>query len=193
MPHVTPVHLNQDFFAAMLGNERCGKVIWYTPELRWYRKTGEYYTVATDEDLKLILSQQLIRCCEAMVFFVDIDELFHTFREDEVLGRIIKRATAVLAKEKEFFGEGSGNKRAGVVLPEEAAKQFVCELLREDDEAWITVEDCFGAYSRFSTENTLPMIRRCSFRSTMNKAIQHRFSRSLRKDLLQFGAARGNG
>jgi hypothetical protein len=193
MPKVTPLHTNQDFFAAMLGNERCGSVIWYSPELRWYRKTGESYTVATDEDLKLTLSQQFIRCCEEMVFYVDKEMLFETFRQEEVLNGILQRATAVLWKGKEFFAEGSGNRRSPLVVPHEGLRRFADEVLRLNDSAVLTVRNCYDAYSTYCTKKHYAAVPTQEFKRNANFEIKRRFNRTLRRDLLKLGGDAGQG
>jgi hypothetical protein len=192
MPKVTPLHINQDFFAAMLGNEKCGSVIWYSPELRWYRKVGEFYTVATDEDLKLTLSQQFIRCCEAMVFYVDKEVLFETFRQEEVLNGILRRATAVLAKDKTFF-EGSGSRRSALLVPTEGLRRFTDEALANREDSLLTVHNCFEGYRRYCKMNSFPPVPTQEFKQTMNGEIKRRFNRTLRRDLRRFGADRAQG
>lgn len=193
MPQVTPVHLNQDFFAAMLGHEKCGATIWYIPEQRWYRRAGDYFTIATDEDLKLTISQQLIRCCQDMAFFVDVEELFHTFRQEDALEAILQRATAVLAKDQEFFREGSGNKRSPLVIPTEALRRFTDEVLENNEAALLTVRSCFDAYQEFCQKRHFPSVPTQEFKQTMNGEIKRKFNRTLRRDLRRLGADRAQG
>src|SRR5690606_2153687 len=65
---VEPIALNEDFFAGILEHGRCGRIIFYTPEGRWYRydEFAEHYELAEEEHLKLALSQQFIKCIQDM-------------------------------------------------------------------------------------------------------------------------------
>jgi hypothetical protein len=190
----TPLQINEDFFAAILGHESCGNTIYYKPEQRWYRmnQEGEYYP-ADEEDLKLTLSQQLIKCSQNMNGYVDIEILLSHFRSDEVLNRVIRRGKAVLGKDKTFFSHESGNRRSAVVTIEDAARRFVDECLKEENDSFITVQECLARYTEYSQANEYPQIPRNGFTQVMNTAIMRRFNRSLRNDLIRLGADQARG
>ena len=192
---IYPLSINEDSFAAILGHQKCKRTIFYIPEQRFYRfnETHDHFELATHEDLKLMLSQQLIKCAQEMTSLTDIQPLLTKFRSDDVLEAVIKRAQSVLAKSADFFSEESGNRRSASLVPEEAARRFVDECLEEDNDSYVTIKECIERYGEYSRAKNYPVIPRIGFTEIMNRFVQKRFNRSLRSDLLSLGAEHSRG
>ena len=128
-----------------------------------------------------------------MTSLTDIQPLLTKFRSDDVLEAVIKRAQSVLAKSDDFFSEVSGNRRSASLVPEEAARRFVDECLEEDNESYVTIKECIERYGEYSRAKNYPVIPRIGFTETLNHQVRRRFNRSLRTDLLLYGADMARG
>jgi hypothetical protein len=144
-----------------------------------------YYVSTSEEKLKLLLSQYLIQCAEAMPTGVNIQRLFLELRTDENLQNIIKKARSLLAAGQSFFSLESGNIRIeGPEFYGHVAKQFTQEKLRLNPAETLTITECFESFSRFCVDKRMQPIERRDFRSLMGDIIKEEFSLSLRHDLL---------
>ena len=102
-----PTYMNEDFFGALLGGDsRIGiRVVYYPPEdaFYFYDYMVDAYCPTTEEKLKLLLSNYLIRCSQECGALVDITNLVVRFREDLCLTSIISKSKAALQTERCFF------------------------------------------------------------------------------------------
>jgi hypothetical protein len=91
--------LNEDFFAALLGGDRRlnHHVVFYQPEHQFYFFDSrlDHYAATTEEKLKTLVSQYVIRCAEQMPSEVDVKDLFVELRSEDNLKQIIKKARSL--------------------------------------------------------------------------------------------------
>jgi hypothetical protein len=191
---VIPLEINENFMASMLGSSKCNRVIFYRPEQRfyWYNLKEDQYEVVTEEDIKAILSAQIFKAAQEVNSLVDIEALLK-FRRDEVLDLVVRRAKSLLARDKDFFAAGSGNRRCATVDLQEAATRFLTESMEEAEDSYVTVKETFEAYTGYAKAREYPLIPRTCFTQVLNKTMQSVFNRSLRNDLLRLGADQARG
>ena len=185
-----PLAPNIDFFAALLGHEKCRRTVWHKYEQQWYCRNpkSKYYEPASEEELKLALSQCLVQCCQAMSRRVYMSPLFNEFRSDEMMEQVLRRAKAVLLVDNEYFSPKGPNARNPALVPQESVRMFVDQGLVSAEEALLTFHDCFEAYGQFCQAQRLPGVARSQFRSAATPHIKRRFNIGVRHDLHRFEA-----
>jgi hypothetical protein len=192
---IIPLHINEDFFAGMLGTANCNSTVWHKYELQFYQKNPKtnFFEPVDEGMLKLTLSQWFIKCINDMPGSVDISAIFTTFRSKDVLEGIIERAKAVLAVDEEYFSPEGPNARNPATTPKESVRLFVDACLAVDEGTCLTFQECFEAYSAFCREQKLPSVARNQFKEAIKPHIQRKFGRGIRNDLDRFNADRCTG
>jgi hypothetical protein len=192
---ITPVSVNEDALASILGSKDCGETVWHTFERQFYQKDHRtsFFIPVEVEDLKLVLSQLFLKCIAVMPRCVDVQSLFNEFRSGDVLDTIIQRAKAVLGVGDDFFAAGGPNTRNPATVPKEAVRVFVDQNIVEDGTALLPLRDAFEAYQAFCKENSYIAVHINQFRPFIAPCIQKKFNRGVRNDLNTFGASKALG
>jgi hypothetical protein len=192
---IIPLHINEDFFAGMLGTEKCHRTAWHVYERQFYQRNPQtqFFEPVDEGKLTLAVSQWFIKCVSDMPGSVNIETLFTTFRSKEVLEAIIERAKAVLSVGEEFFSPEGSNARNPATTPKESVRLFVDTCLTQEESASLTSQACFEAYTIFCREQKLPAVQRNRFAENIRPHIQRRFNRGVRHDLHRYDADRCTG
>ncbi len=185
---VSPVALNEDFLAAVLGgDERLGHdLVFYLPEQQFYFFDCRFgrYEPTSEQKLLLLLSQHLIQCAADMPADVGIEKLFVDLRKEENLKKVVRKAKALLAADESFFGEPSENKR--LKGPENhgvLAKRFARDFLRPVPDSTLTVTECHDVFSGLCQDKGLAPVSRREFKSMIAEVIRDEFGLGLRHDI----------
>lgn len=192
---IVPLHINEDFFAGMLGTAKCNITVWHVHEQQFYQRNPatKYFEAIDEGKLKLTLSQWFIKCVNAMPGSVEIAKIFTEFRNKDVLESIIERAKAVLAVDEEYFSPDGSNARNPATTPKESVRLFVDTCLAKEESASLTAHACYEAYTAFCREQHLPAVQRSRFTENVRPHIQRRFNRGVRHDLHRYDADRCTG
>ena len=180
--------INEDFFAGILsGDSRFRhKVVFHESEQRFYffeTRDGFFYTT-TDEKLKTLLSQLLLRCAQEMPPSVEIEPLFSAYRQERQLARIISKAKSILQAGHSFFDLDSPHKRkAGPEVHTRLARSFIRSEFQQVPGAYLKAKDCFALFQSFCAQHRFPPIDRKMFKSVMSEVIREEFDLGLRTDL----------
>ena len=202
LKHFIPAYLNEDFFAAILGgNRELGhQVVWCPQEEMWYffDYRVEAFCPTTEAKLKLLLSNYLIRCSQNGPPLVDITNLVVTFRQDNVLQRIVEKAKAVLEADRSFFQGKDGQRRfvdGRYIEPtaEPAHERFIKHVIVPEPSGSITVTDCYHKFHRYCRESKLVAPTRSEFQALLSDAIRDAFHISLRHDVPSPSGKQTNG
>ena len=197
-----PTYLNDDFFAAILGGDKelGHQVVWYPPEETFYffDYRVDAFCVTTEEKLKLLLSNYLIRCSQDCRSLVDITNLVISFRQDGVLQRIVHKAKAVLEADRMFFQGANGQRRfldGKHIEPNEepSYRQFVKRAIIREPEATVTLQDAFHRYFQFCRNNQMHPLTRQEFKGLVAEVIREEFNLGLRHDVPGEGGKQRHG
>jgi hypothetical protein len=185
---VTPVSLNDDFFASILGGDAGLKhhVVFYVPEESWFffDPRSNCFNPTTEQKLQILLSQYFIRCAKEMPRSVDIGPLFNDFRSDDALKRIVKRARSLRAADASFFSSESPHKRLhGAEVHTKITKQFVREAIRPTPGEVLPIDRCFSAFADYCRSKQLSTMARKQFKRTVAEVIKEEFDIGYRHDL----------
>jgi hypothetical protein len=142
----------------------------------------------TEEKLKLLLSNYLIRCSQDCGGLVDISNLVVKFRQDDVLQRIVNKAKALLEADRLFFQGKEGQRRfidGKYIEPDEEPgyRQFVKKTIVREPEATVTLQDAFHRYYRFCREQQMQPLTRQEFKGLIAEVIREEFNLGLRHDV----------
>lgn len=185
---VTPISLNDDFFAGILGGQAGLKhhVVFYVPEESWFFVDPRInsFSPTTEAKLQILLSQYFIRCAQEMPRSVDIGPLFNCFRSDETLKRIVKRARALLAADASFFSPESPHKRLhGAEVHARITKQFVREAIKQTPGQVLPIDRCFAAFADYCRSKQFTTMARKQFKEIVAEVIKEEFDIGYRHDL----------
>ncbi len=187
-----PAYLNEDFFAAILGGDKelGHQVIWFPPEEAWYfyDYRVDAFCQTTEEKLKLLLSNYLIRCSQECGSLVDITNLVVKFRQDDVLQRIVDKAKAALEADRLFFRGTDGQRRfidGKFIEPNEepSYRQFVKKAVVRAHDATVTLQDAFHRYYQFCRDQQMQPLTRQEFKGLIAEVIREEFNIGLRHDV----------
>lgn len=186
---ITPVALNEEFFAAVLGGdpELGHRVIYNVPDLtfHFFDPREGVYCETSEQKLVLVLSQYLIRCAAEMPPGVRMEELFGQLREEAELKKVVRRARALLAADDSFFAVGSPNRRLrGLENHGTMARAFARMVLKPRADSSLTVSDCYGVFNEFCQERGLGPLDRRSFRPLITDAVWEEYNLTVRHDVL---------
>jgi hypothetical protein len=186
---IQPVCINEDFFAAMLGEiNGHRRIIFYLPERKFYYFDDQYgyFTPTIEEKLLVVLSQAFIHCASyfaSRASTVNIKPLLQ-FRSESVTQRILTRAKAILAADQSFFAPFSGNRKTPFVFPAtETARIFVEEAIEAAPGNIVPVQEAYSKYLLFCDVNKLPALKRCDFKEPTIEAVKNTYGMSWRKNL----------
>ncbi len=185
LTRITPISLNTDFFAAILGGSSRlkHKVIFYGPshQFLFFDPRTQQFRETTKDKLKLLLSQLLLQCAREMPQNIDILNLFIHFRADHVLNKCIKKAKSVLAANESFFKNSPYPREPR--KHEKLATLFSKTAIEHCPTAILTVNQCYQSFSLFCLSNGAEVINRHDFNGVMKNAIRREFKLGLRHDV----------
>jgi hypothetical protein len=192
---IVPLSVNEDFFASILGDTKNNETVYheYEQQFYWRDPKSRFYIPVNQAQLKLSLSQWFIKCISAMGRSVDITQIFTTFRQDDVLDRIVERAKAVLRVEDEYFSKDGPNVRNPVKVPKEGLRLFADQHLTLDEPAVLTVREAYAAYAAFCLGKSLPKLHLNQFKVALAPIIRGKFDKGIRNDLDRYGGERNLG
>jgi hypothetical protein len=191
---ITPVHINVDFFAAMLGgDERLGhSVVYFEPELCFYYREPilQLYKATSPEKLQTYYRAMILRCLQEMTSDVSKINMFAEFRSDKTAKSVVQRAKSVLAADSSFFSATSKNQRIrGVELHERLARRFVDELLTSEPGQILMLKDAYTTFCLMLKKQELNLLKRSDFKAIVTPLIRDEFNVGFRNDLVVGGSA----
>jgi hypothetical protein len=192
---ITPLHLNYDFFASVLGDKRLGHQVVYYPHddtFYFYDEIYEAFRPVSVSKLKLLISNYLIRCAQDCSAAVDIRNLVIGFREDAVLDRVIDRAMAILEADDSFFQGENGHRRLThdkIIDPTDVpcVSKFAKESILWSDDKTLKVSEAYESYlQRCSDADKLPLPKN-DFTKSMVECMRSQFGLPIRNDIQDKG------
>jgi len=198
---IVPIHLNTDFFAAILKGTRTGvHVVYYPPEKSFYHfdHALNAYCSVSDEKLKVLISNYLIRAAEDCGERVDIRSMVTEFRKDQQLDTVIDKARAILEADRAYFSGKAGHRRfidgRYMEADEEPSYQvFVKKAIIAAPQGKVTVHDAFHRYYQFCKDNAMQPLTRQEFKSLVAEVIREEFALGLRHDIIGDNNKQGHG
>lgn len=185
---ITPIALNHDFFAGMLGgDQKLGhSVVYYEPEMQFYYREPiqQIFKPTTAEKLQNYYRAMLIRCAQELNSETDKLNLFAEFRSDKNARAVTNRAKSILAASHDFFSATSPHTRIkGPELHERLARVLVETMLEPREGACLTVTQAYDVFCRLSQQRQLGFLKRSMFREIMRELVNERFGLALRNDV----------
>lgn len=192
---ITPVHINVDFFAAMLGGDaKLGhSVIYFEPEMQFYYRepTQQLYKTTSAEKLQNYYRAIILRCLQEMGSEVSKISMFADFRSDKTAKAVVQRAKSILAAGPDFFSATSPHQRIrGIELHERLARRFVEELLTSEPGRILMLQDAYATFCSMLKKQELNPLKRSDFKAVVTPLIRDEFNVGLRNDLVM-GARAG--
>jgi hypothetical protein len=186
---ITPIAINLDFFAGMLGGDSklSHSVIYYEAELQFYyfEPLQQIYKPTTPEKLQNYYRALLLRCAQELNRDTDKLNLFAEFRSDKNARAITTRAKSILAASPDFFSATSPHTRIrGVELHERLARRFVDELLSVESGKVLMLADAYAAFCSLLKQRELEPVKRSDFKAMLGPLIRDQFNVALRNDLV---------
>ena len=185
---VTPITINLDFMAKMLGGDpKLGhSVVYFEPEMQFYYKEPSLnlYKPTSPEKLQNYFRAMLMRCAQELPDENNKLNLCVEFRSDKNAKAVVQRAKSVLAADASFFSATSPHSRIrGVELHERIARKFVEGLVEAESGQVVLLADAYVAFLKLVKEQNLQPIRRSEFKAMVGPMIQEQFGVCLRNDL----------
>lgn len=113
----------------------------------------------TQEKLKLLLSQLLLKCAKEMPANVDLLDLCLTFRKDHELSKILRRAKALLAVRESYFEHCPYPKEPQ--SHETLAEEFSRVAIEAEPKGMLTMNECHETFTAFcASKGVGPMGRK---------------------------------
>jgi len=186
--HVTPIALNHDFFAGLLGGDvkLNHSVIYYEPEMQFYYRepVQNIYKPTTAEKLQNYYRAMLLRCAQELNGETDKLNLFAEFRSDKNARAVTNRAKSILAADHTFFSATSPHQRIkGPELHERLMRNLVETMLESRAEACLTVTQAYDVFCRLAEQRQLSPLKRSLFRENMRDLVRERYGLALRNDV----------
>lgn len=197
-----PAYMNEDFFAAIIGGspELGHQVVYYPQEDTFYffDYRVDAFCPVSEEKLKLLLSNYLIRCSQECSSLVDITPLVVKFRSEESLKGIIVKAKAVLEADAGFFQGKDAHRRfidGKTIDPNEepSYQQFVKKAIVREPQGKVTLADAFHRYYQFCKDNQMKPLTRQEFKQLVAEVIREEFKVGLRHDVPTETGKQGHG
>jgi hypothetical protein len=152
----------------------------------------------TEEKLKLLVSNFLIRCSQECNPLADITNLVVRIRQDESLERIVEKAKAVLEADRLFFEGKDGTRRfidGKFIEPNEepSYQLFVKRAIVKEPAGKVTVADAFHRYYEFCKSQGQQPLTRQEFKHLVAEVIREQFNVGLRHDVPTASGKQGHG
>jgi len=185
---ITPISINHDFFAAMLGGDaRLGhSVVYFDPEMQFYYRepVQHLYKPTSPEKLQNYYRSMLLRCATELGREADKLNLFAEFRNDKNSRAVVNRAKSVLAADQTFFSATSPHQRVkGPELHERLARVVVETMLEQRPDSILTMTQAYDVFCKLSQQRSLAQIKRSMFKEMMRDVVKDVYGMALRNDL----------
>ena len=185
---ITPLALNHDFFAGMLGGDAKlnHSVIYHEPEMQFYYREPvlNIYKPTSPEKLQNYYRAMLLRCAQELNGETDKLNLFAEFRSDKNARAVTNRAKSILAASTDFFAATSPNQRIRGPELHERLMRVLCETMLEPREgACLTVTQAYQVFCQLGRQRQLGPLKRSMFRETMRDLVRERYGLALRNDV----------
>jgi len=185
---ITPLSLNTDFFAAILGGDRKlgQKVVYLESECAfyYYDPRDQLYKCVSEDKLGNLLRALMMRCAEELGNEVHKLNLFHEFRSDKTIRSIVHRARSILAAEDTFFGVDSRNeRREGPELYSRVAKNFVEQVLERIPGETLTLTDAYIHFCEYLRKRNMPPVKRKVFKDLVPPVVKEEYDLGIRNDI----------
>jgi hypothetical protein len=185
---VTPISLNIDFFAAMLGGDPDlhHSVVYFEPEMQFYyfEPVQTIYLPTTPEKLQNYYRAMILRCAQELGGEADKLNLFVEFRSDKNAKAVVNRAKSVLAVGPDFFSATSPHHRVkGSELFERVARVMVDQMLEQRPDSILTVTQAYNVFCKLSHQRNLGQLKRSMFKHMMSDLVKDAYGVCLRNDV----------
>jgi len=185
---VTPVSINLDFFAGLLGGDpKLGhSVVYFEPEMQFYFKEPALllYKPTSPEKLQNLYRAILMRCAQELPDENNKLNLCTEFRNDKYARAVVQRAKSVLAADSSFFSATAQNQRIrGIELHERIARKFVEELLTCEPGHTLLLTEAYAVFCDLVKNQSLEPVKRSDFKAIVVPLIRDQFNVCLRNDL----------
>jgi len=185
---ITPICINIDFFAQMLGgNPKLGhSVIYYEPDMQFYyfEPMEKVYKPTSPEKLQNLYRAMLMKCAQEIPEENNKLNLCVEFRKDTYAKSVVQRAKSVLAADSSFFSPTSPHTRIkGVEVLERVARHFVDSLLTAEPGQILKLQEAYSVFRALLKQRNLPDIQRGDFKAVVAPLIRDQFNCALRNDL----------
>lgn len=188
---VRPVSMSLEFFVGVLSGQKAfGHDVIYDQSagIFYFRDFDGCYTPTSEERLKTVLSQHLLRCAQSLQKNVDFEHLFNRFRSDDQLDAVIKKAKALLAVRADFFFGTQGQRRrinGKIVEPELESPHeiFIQQQVIPAPDGVLLLREFWNYFEQFCDFKGVPKTSRKHLRKEAASMIKEKFGVALRKDL----------
>ena len=185
---ITPIALNHDFFAGLLGGDvkLSHSVIYYEPEMQFYylEPVQNIYKPTTPEKLQNYYRAMILRCAQELNGETDKLNLFAEFRSDKNARAVTNRAKTILAAGREFFSATSPHQRIRGPELHERLMRVLCETMLERSEgSCLTVTQAYQVFCRLAQQRQLDQLKRSMFKATMQDLVKDVHGLGLRRDV----------
>ena len=186
---ISPVSMNLDFFAAVLGGDKKlgHKVIYLEAELQFYYYDPrlKLFKPTSPEKLQNYIRALLIRCAEELPQDVHKLNLFHEWRTDKTTKQIVHRAKSILAADHTFFSADSKYTREqGPETHERLARSFIEQVLEREAGQILPFNHAYLVFLDYLKQKSLPSVKRPIFKDMMCPLVREEFDLGLRNDLI---------
>lgn len=185
---ISPVSLNVDFMAGMLGGDpKLGhSVVYYENEMQFYyfEPLQKIYKPVSPEKLQNYYRAMLLRCLQEQNRDVDKVNLFVQFRDDKTSKVVVNRAKSILACSPDFFSATSPHQRIQGPELQERLMRALCETMLEKSEgSFLTVNKAYGFFCQLAQQKQLATLKRSMFKATMQDLVRDTYGLGLRRDI----------
>lgn len=185
---VTPVSINFDFTAGMLGGDTSlgHSVVYYEAEMQfyYYEPLQKIYKPTTPEKLQNYYRSMLLRCLQELNHEIDKVNLFVQFRDEKISRAVVNRAKSILACSPDFFSATSPHQRSkGPELAERLMRKLCETMLERSEGSFLTVTKAHEFFGRLSQQRQMATVKRSMFKAIMQELVQDMHGLGLRRDV----------
>jgi hypothetical protein len=185
---ITPISINVDFFAAVLGGdpELRHSVVYFEPEMQFYYREPMQgiYKPTTPEKLQNYFRAMLMRCAQELSHENNKLNLCVEFRSDKNAKAVVQRAKSILAAGSDFFSATSPHQRIkGPELIERVARVFVDSLLTSEPGMVLRLSDAYTKFLELLKDKNLAPVKKSDFKAIVDPLVREQFAVALRNDL----------
>jgi hypothetical protein len=189
---VTPISLNIDFFAAVIGGsaELGHKVVYHEPEMQfyYYEPRLKLFKPTTPEKLQNLIRALLVRCAQELPNDVHKLSLYHQFRSDKMTKQIVYRAKSILAADHTFFSADSKYDRdQGPETAERLIRVFAEQVFERSPGQILPFNHAYLLFIDYLKQKNVPEVKRPVFKDLVCPLVREQFDLGLRNDLITEG------
>ena len=185
---VSPVFINIDFMAAMLGGDpRYGHSVVYDEtqmQFYYFEPLEKIYKPTTPEKLQNYYRAMLLRCSQELKNNTDKVNMFVEFRSDQNAKAVTNRAKSILACSSDFFSVTSPHQRQqGPELAERLMRKLCETMLEKSENGYLTVTQAYKLFCQLAQQKQLATVKRSMFKVTMQDLVRDVHGLALRRDV----------